>query len=144
MTAKLGQSNNSRYRYTKDFLWIEILSDEQVRVGITDFAQKNLGPIEYVEIIKKDFISLGEEFLIVESVKAVAPFFSPFSGRIKEINHKVIFDPSLINASKGRTWIIVMELSKGELMERLKEGKAMTAEEAIVWQENLKKQLKNS
>jgi len=90
MTAKPGQSGESRYRYTKDFLWIEILNDEQVRVGITDFAQKNLGPIQYVEIIKKEFISLGEEFLIIESLKSVAPFFSPFSGRILEINQEVM------------------------------------------------------
>ncbi|MFW9917148.1 MAG: glycine cleavage system protein H [Candidatus Thorarchaeota archaeon] len=139
-----GQYNDSRYRYTLDFLWIKILNDEQVRLGITNFAQENLGPIQHVEIVNKDFISLGEEFLIIESLKAVTPFFSPFSGRITEINQKVIFEPSVINASKGSIWIIAMQLPKGELMDQLKEIKAMTAKEAEIWQKKIKMRLEDS
>ena len=93
--------------YTKEHEWADFKENEVI-IGITDFAQSQLGDvifIEYPEIDKK--ISAGDVFGEVEAVKTVSELYAPISGIIKEINEKLNDSPELINSDPyGNGWII--------------------------------------
>ena len=93
--------------YTKEHEWADFKENEVI-IGITDFAQSQLGDvifIEYPEIDKK--ISAGDVFGEVEAVKTVSELYAPISGIIKEINEKLNDSPDLINSDPyGNGWII--------------------------------------
>jgi len=99
--------------YTKDHEWVLIEKDKGTRVGITDYAQKSLHEIVYVEMPKvgstvKQMETLGT----VESIKAVSEVFAPLSGKIIEVNEKLVSTPELINESPyDEGWIAVIEPS---------------------------------
>jgi glycine cleavage system H protein len=99
--------------YTKDHEWVLIEKDKRARVGITDYAQKSLHEIVYVEMPKvgstvKQMETLGT----VESIKAVSEVFAPLSGKIIEVNEKLVSTPELINESPyDEGWIAVIEPS---------------------------------
>ncbi len=97
--------------YTKDHEWA-LIKGNRAWVGITDYAQKELGDIVYA-----DLPSVGEEFEIgdtlanVESVKSVSPVYAPLSGRVVEINEALNDEPALINESPYEDgWMVVLEL----------------------------------
>lgn len=96
-------------------------------IGITDFAQKALGNVVYVDMPDvDDEVSAGEEFGAVESVKAASDLISPVTGVVVEVNEALEDQPELINADAYENWIIKVELSdKGEL-ENLMDAKAYT------------------
>lgn len=113
-------------RYTKEHEWIDVQENGTARIGITDYAQKELGDIVYVELpTVGDEFEAGEAFGVVESVKAVSDLYMPISGKIKEVNKELENQPEMINASPHDDgWIITIEISEDEDLSNL-----MTAEE---------------
>lgn len=99
------------YKYTKDHEWISI-SGAQGRVGITDYAQRQLGDIVYVELpeVGKGF-KQGQAFGTIESVKAVSELYCPMSGRVIEVNTTLNTRPEAVNSDPHRTWMIVLALT---------------------------------
>jgi glycine cleavage system H protein len=98
-------------RYTKDHEWIR-LDGTQGRVGITDFAQRQLGDVVYVELPQiGQTVKRGEPFGTIESVKAVSELYAPVSGTVVEVNTGLNATPEAINASPHDTWIIAVALS---------------------------------
>lgn len=98
-------------RYTKDHEWIRIEGDEAV-VGITDFAQRELGDIVYVEVeTVGQAMAEGAVFGTVEAVKTVSDLFLPVSGTILELNPKLAGNPELVNSDPyGDGWMVRMRL----------------------------------
>lgn len=98
--------------YTKDHEWIRIEGDTAV-VGITDFAQSELGDIVYVEIdTVGDAISRDDVFGTVEAVKTVSELFMPVDGEVLEVNSELEASPELVNDDPyGDGWIIRISLS---------------------------------
>tara|TARA_B100001113_G_scaffold349321_1_gene344537 strand:- start:273 stop:647 length:375 start_codon:yes stop_codon:yes gene_type:complete len=94
-------------KYTNDHEWVK-LNDDIAYVGITDFAQGELGDIVYVELeTLNDNIEMGEVFGTVEAVKTVSDLFMPISGEIIEINEKLESEPELVNNDPyGEGWMV--------------------------------------
>ncbi len=99
-------------KYTKDHEWIKIEGDIAT-VGITDFAQGELGDIVYVEIeTEGEEIEEGEVFGTVEAVKTVSDLFMPISGTITEVNGELEDSPELVNEDPyGKGWMIKIKIS---------------------------------
>jgi glycine cleavage system H protein len=102
----------SDYRYTKDHEWIKVEGSSGT-VGITDYAQHELGDVVFAELPKVGaLIKSGESFGTVESVKAVSDIFSPVSGEITEINSALMDSPETINRDPhGSAWLVKMRLT---------------------------------
>lgn len=102
---------STSFRYTKDHEWIQVMTGELSssspgasvapvfgRVGVTNYAQKALGDLVYVELAKKNSqLSKGSPIGVVESVKGASDIYSPVSGRVIAVNEAVVKKPSLIN-----------------------------------------------
>ena len=112
-------------KYTKDHEWIRIDGDVAT-VGITDFAQGELGDIVYVEVDTLDeTLSKDEVFGTVEAVKTVSDLFLPMSGKIIEFNEALNDNPELVNDSPyGDGWIIRVEVSDVNELEQLLDSKS--------------------
>jgi glycine cleavage system H protein len=98
-------------RYTKDHEWVRV-EGEIAFIGITDFAQKELGDIVYVEIetVGKT-VSQNEVFGTVEAVKTVSDLFVPLSGKVLEVNPKLNAEPELVNSDPyGDGWMIRLNI----------------------------------
>ena len=110
------------YRYTKDHEWIHVEGDKG-RVGITDYAQKQLGDVVFLELPEAGrVLKAGEQFGTVESVKAVSELFSPVGGEVVEVNKALLEKPETVNQDPhGAAWMIVVRLgakvADGELMD---------------------------
>jgi len=98
-------------RYTKDHEWIRLEGDQAV-IGITDFAQHELGDIVYVEIeTVGQQLKSGDVFGTVEAVKTVSDLFLPVNGTITEVNPKLNVNPELVNNDPyGDGWMVKMKL----------------------------------
>ena len=99
-------------RYTKDHEWIKMEGDVAV-IGITDFAQHELGDIVYVEIesIGKD-LKAGDVFGTVEAVKTVSDLYLPVNGSVTEVNPKLNTNPELVNSDPyGEGWMVKMKVN---------------------------------
>lgn len=108
-------------KYTKDHEWIR-MEGEEAYIGITDFAQGELGDIVYVEIeTEGDTLGMGEVFGTVEAVKTVSDLFMPISGKILEINTALEATPEVVNESPyEQGWMIKISINdKAELDELL-------------------------
>jgi len=101
-------------KYTKDHEWVKIDGDIAT-VGITDFAQGELGDIVYVEIeTEGDSFDAEEVFGTIEAVKTVSDLFMPASGEIVEVNEALEDNPALVNDDPyGEGWLIKVKLSDG-------------------------------
>ncbi len=110
----------SELKYTKDHEWVEV-EGNQARVGITDYAQGELGDIVYVEIETLDeSLEKEEVFGSVEAVKTVSDLFLPVSGKVIEINQNLEDSPELINEDPyEKGWIIRMEIENPEELKDL-------------------------
>ena len=99
--------NLKELKYTNDHEWVKV-EDGIAYVGITDFAQGELGDIVYVEIeTLNDNIQMGEVFGTVEAVKTVSDLFMPISGEIIKINEKLESEPELVNNDPyGNGWMV--------------------------------------
>jgi glycine cleavage system H protein len=99
-------------KYTKDHEWIEI-SGDRGRIGVTDYAQKQLGDVVYVELPEIGAnLKQGESFGTIESVKAVSELYSPVSGEVVEVNNALKDHPETVNALPHDTWIVVLKLTR--------------------------------
>jgi glycine cleavage system H protein len=107
-------------RYTKDHEWVKIEGDEAT-IGITDFAQRELGDIVYVEIetVGKD-LNAGDVFGTVEAVKTVSDLFLPVSGSVTEVNPGLNSNPEAVNNDPyGQGWMIKMKVSNASDLDNL-------------------------
>ncbi len=106
--------------YSKNDEWIKVENDIGT-IGITDYAQDQLGDIVYVEEIKKGTnLNKGDVISTVESVKAVSDVYSPISGEIIEVNQDIIDDPSIINKDPfGKGWFAKIKMDKPEELDEL-------------------------
>ncbi|MGH8055926.1 MAG: glycine cleavage system protein GcvH [Candidatus Entotheonellia bacterium] len=112
-------------RYTREHEWIRV-EGEQAYVGITDYAQQELGDVVYVELPEVDAaVRHMEPFGVVESVKAVSDLFSPVTGTVKEVNEALFDRPELVNSDPyGQGWMLVVTLADPSQLDTL-----MTAEQ---------------
>lgn len=99
-------------KYTKQHEWLKA-QDGVATVGITDYAQSELGDIVFVELPQVgDAVSQGEPFGTIEAVKTVADLFSPVSGEVWEVNPKIEEDPAVMNKDPyGEGWMIKVKMS---------------------------------
>jgi glycine cleavage system H protein len=99
------------FRYTKDHEWIELAGDRG-KIGITDYAQQQLGEIVYVELPDIGArLKAGQPFGSVESVKAVSELYAPLSGEVIEVNIALRNKPETLNSSPHSSWMIVIRPS---------------------------------
>ena len=114
-----------KLRYTREHEWV-LIEGNQATVGITDFAQHELGEVVYVELPKVgDSVTKDEPFGVVESVKAASDVYAPVSGEVTESNDDLVSSPELINDDPyGDAWLIRVEMSDSSEVEHL-----MTAED---------------
>ena len=99
-------------RYSEEHEWVQV-EGEKVRVGITDFAQHELGDIVFVELPEVGAeVSADEPFGSVESVKSVSELYAPVSGKVVEVNEDLSDNPEFVNESPyEKAWMIVIEPS---------------------------------
>ncbi|MBE0653759.1 MAG: glycine cleavage system protein GcvH [Bacteroidales bacterium] len=99
-------------RYTKDHEWLRVEGDEAV-IGITDFAQGELGDIVFVEVETiRDTLNKEEVFGTIEAVKTVSDMFMPVSGEVLTFNEDLEGNPELVNQDPyGKGWIIKVKMS---------------------------------
>ena len=99
-------------KYTKDHEWIKVEGNVGT-IGITDFAQGELGDIVYVDINPElTELTAGESFGTIEAVKTVSDLYAPASGKVLELNKKLNDEPQLVNTDPyGEGWLIKVELS---------------------------------
>lgn|SRR5574341_1113154 len=102
-------------RYTKEHEWAKLEGDK-ARVGITAFAQEQLGDVVFVELPKVGAtVTAMKTFGVVESVKAVSDLFAPLSGEVVEVNAELPQKPEVVNADPyGQGWMIVVKLSNAK------------------------------
>ncbi|MDA8768885.1 glycine cleavage system protein GcvH [uncultured Winogradskyella sp.] len=107
-------------KYTKDHEWVKVEGDT-VTVGITDFAQGELGDIVYVEVETLDeTLDIEEVFGTVEAVKTVSDLFLPLSGEVTEFNGTLEDEPELVNTDPyGAGWMIKLKFSDASQLEGL-------------------------
>ncbi len=97
-------------------------------IGITDYAQSQLGNVVYVDMPEvDDEVTAGEEFGAVESVKAASDLYSPVSGTVVEVNEALEDEPELINQDAFENWIIKVKLSDPSELDNLMDAKAYEA-----------------
>ncbi|MEM2971917.1 MAG: glycine cleavage system protein GcvH [Candidatus Bathyarchaeia archaeon] len=120
--------------YSKDFGWLKIEGDK-VRVGITDYAQKQLREIVYAELPSQGATTRqNEPYGTVESVKAVSDLVAPVSGEILEVNVEVQSKPEILNEDPyGKGWLLVIKPSN--LQAEL--ANLMSFEKAVEWHKSL-------
>jgi glycine cleavage system H protein len=98
-------------KYTKDHEWIRVDGDTG-EIGITDYAQQQLGDVVYVELPDVGRkIAAGESFGSIESVKAVSELFAPMSGEVVEVNDSLKNRPEVVNSDPHGTWMIKVRLA---------------------------------
>ena len=116
-------------RYTKDHEWIRIEKDNIAVIGITDFAQKELGDIVYVEVETVGQTLAAEAvFGTVEAVKTVSDLYLPIDGEILELNPALAGSPELVNTDPyGDGWMVKLKVSNLSDLDKLMDAKAYEA-----------------
>ena len=112
--------NFKNLKYTKDHEWVRVEGDIAY-VGITDFAQGELGDIVYVEIeTLNEEIEMGDVFGTVEAVKTVSDLFMPISGEVIELNEKLESEPELVNSDPyGDGWMVKIKIDNISQLDEL-------------------------
>ncbi len=112
-------------RYSKDHEWIRVDGDRG-RIGITDYAQNQLGDVVFLELPEVGrTLTAGEQFGTVESVKAVSELFSPVAGEVVEVNSELTARPELINEDPhGEAWMMVVRITDPATVEALMDAEA--------------------
>ena len=110
----------STFRFTRDHEWVRLDGDFAI-VGITDYAQSQLGDVVYVELPEIGHrVEKGKEAAVVESVKAASEVYAPVSGEIAEINEMLTTDPATVNADPmGDGWFIKLRLDDPKELDSL-------------------------
>ena len=118
----------SHLRYTKSHEWIETISDDTYRVGISDHAQDLLGDMVFIELPEVGAaVSAQDECAVVESVKAASDVYSPLSGEILETNESLEDSPDLVNRDPyGDGWLFIVKATDSSELDEL-----MSADEYV-------------
>ena len=118
----------NNFRYTKEHEWVDAKGDTAT-IGITDYAQHELGDVVFVELPKVGAkFEAGKSFGTVESVKAVSEIYSPVSGEVTEINPKLADTPETINTDPhGAAWLIRLKMSNPDEVKSLMDATAYQA-----------------
>lgn len=118
----------ANYRYTKEHEWVEVQGDVAA-IGITDYAQNELGDVVFVELPKVGTkIETGKTFGTVESVKAVSDIYAPVSGEVTEANDVLHNTPEKINSdAHGAGWLIKIKLANASEVAGLMDAAAYEA-----------------
>ncbi len=113
-------------RYSQEHEWVLVEEDNLATIGITDYAQDQLGDVVFVELPEPDTqLTQDEPFGVVESVKAVSDIYAPVSGAVKAVNTELLNTPETINEDPyGDAWLVQVEMNAPEELDAL-----MTAEE---------------
>jgi glycine cleavage system H protein len=109
-------------KYTKEHEWVRLEDDGSVTIGITDYAQQQLGDIVYVELPEagEDPVAKDAPFAVVESVKAVSDVYAPITGVITEVNDELPNSPEVINEDPyGDGWMVRMKPGLPDEMDEL-------------------------
>jgi len=103
----------SNLKYTKDHEWLKVESNGEAIVGITDFAQSQLGDIVFIEVeTAGETLDHEEVFGTVEAVKTVSDMFMPVSGEVLEVNPKIADQPDIVNKDPyGEGWIVKIKMT---------------------------------
>ena len=111
----------SELKYTKDHEWLKMLDDKTALIGITDFAQGELGDIVYVDINSEgQSLNTGDVFGTVEAVKTVSDLFMPLSGKVAELNKNLESNPESVNKDPyGNGWMVRVEMSNPSELDSL-------------------------
>jgi glycine cleavage system H protein len=122
-------STPEELRYTEEHEWIAVKDGGLVRVGITEYAQDQLGDVVFVDLpeVGKQ-VGSGDVFGEVESTKSVSELFAPLDGEIVAVNNAVADSPELINSDPyGEGWLIEIKLDDSSTIESLLEAEAYQA-----------------
>jgi glycine cleavage system H protein len=112
-------------RFTKDHEWVRLDGDLAV-IGITDYAQSQLGDVVYVELPEPGHrVEQGKEAAVVESVKAASEVYAPVSGEVAEVNERLAGDPAKVNADPlGEGWFMKLRLDDPKQLDGLMDAAA--------------------
>ena len=118
----------SHLRYTRSHEWIETISDDTYRIGISDHAQDLMGDMVFIELPEAgSTVSASDECAVVESVKAASDVYSPLSGEIIEINEALEDSPDLVNRDPyGDGWLFTVKATDSSELDEL-----MSADEYV-------------
>ena len=115
-------------KYSESHEWVKVEGNVAV-IGVSDFAQKEMGDITYVDMPEvDDEVSAGEEFGALESVKASSELISPVSGKVVEVNGELEDAPEKVNEDAYAAWIIKVEMSDASELDALKDAAAYKAQ----------------
>ncbi|KIL46465.1 glycine cleavage system protein H [Jeotgalibacillus alimentarius] len=118
-------SSPKELRYSEEHEWVKV-EDGKARIGITEFAQSELGDIVFVELPEVgDELTSDEPFGSVESVKTVSELYAPVSGKVVEVNEDLEDSPEYVNESPyEKAWMVVVELSDESEVDELMDAEA--------------------
>jgi glycine cleavage system H protein len=108
-------------KYSEDHVWVKVQDEDLVTIGITDFAQEQLGDLVYIELPKVGHeCSRGDNISVIESVKSASDLVAPVSGEIVEVNNKLEDDPELVSEEPmDEGWFIKVKFSKPSELDEL-------------------------
>ena len=114
-------------KYSESHEWVKV-EDGMAVIGVTDFAQAEMGDITYVDMPDvDDEVTAGEEFGALESVKAASDLFAPVSGKVVAVNEALDDTPELVNEDAFENWIIKVEMSDPSELDALMDAAAYKA-----------------
>ena len=114
-------------KYSESHEWVKVEGNVAV-IGVSDFAQKEMGDITYVDIPEEgDEVVAGEEFGALESVKAASDLYSPVSGTVVAVNEELADTPEKVNEDAYAAWIIKVEMSDPSELDALMDAAAYTS-----------------
>jgi glycine cleavage system H protein len=106
-------------KYAASHEWVKV-DGKKAYIGISDYAQEHLGEVVFVDLPNVGTeVSAGEQFIVLESVKAVSDVYSPVSGKVIEVNEELFDNPGLINESPYENYLLVVEMSDDSEVENL-------------------------
>lgn len=116
----------SNLKYTEEHEWIFVEADNTARIGVTDFAQSELGEIVYVEVnTVGEELATGDVFGTIEAVKTTSDLFLPVSGTILEVNERLENEPELVNNEPyGEGWIVKIKITDAQELAKLMDSDA--------------------
>ncbi len=115
-------------KYSESHEWVKVEGNVAV-IGVSDFAQKEMGDITYVDLPEEgDEVVAGEEFGALESVKAASDLFSPVSGEVVAVNEELADTPEKVNEDAYAAWIIKVEMSDPSQLDALMDAAAYKAQ----------------
>ena len=118
-------------KYTKSHEWVKFIDDSTVLVGLSDYAQDELGDLVFINLPEEgDTVEVETAFCDVESVKAVSDVYSPVSGEVIEINEELLDNPALVNEEPYESWFIKVGnvTEKSELLSKDEYAKFIESE----------------